>query len=128
MRWLILLLVLSACSQQFHCKKCTSSGVIHDTLTVKQDVITERVKMDTIVEVRTKTDTVTIREKNLVIRYKKLAGDTIYLAGSCEPDTVKVEIRVPIATEVKTGVPLLGAVGLTILALVVGAGIMRLFR
>lgn len=122
-----LILFLSGCSQRYFCKKCLDGGkVIHDTLTVKQDVITERVKMDTIVEVRTKTDTVTIREKNLVIRYKKLAGDTVFLSGECEPDSIRVEIRVPVPIKVETGLAPWKAGGLIVLAIVIGALIGKL--
>lgn len=128
MRWVILLVVLSSCSQQWFCKKCTSSGVIHDTLTVTKDVITERVKLDTVFlgyEMRV-TDTVVIRKDNLVIKYKKLAGDTIFLAGSCEPDTLKVEIKVPIPIKVETGLAPWKAGALIVLAIVIGALIGKL--
>lgn len=124
-RYLIILSVLFYSCASWHCKKCFDGAQVkRDTLVVTRDVITERVKLDTVVEV--KTDTVTIREKNLVIRYKKLAGDTIFLAGSCEPDTLKVEIRVPVETKVETGLALWKVGGLIVLALVVGAGISRL--
>lgn len=128
MKYLAFLFLLTSCSISYHCKRCFQNAKVkHDTVRVDTTIFTERVRLDTIVHELRSTDTLIIHKNNLTIKYRKLPGDTVFLSGECAPDSVRVEIKVPIITEVKTGIAL-GHLILSIIgALIVGALLVKIF-
>ncbi len=62
--------------------------LVPDTVLVRDTVIYEGVTADTVFSVH--MDSVTLQKEKLIIRYRRI-GDTIYLDGACEGDTVYTE-------------------------------------
>lgn len=131
--WLVIAYIyvfflLTSCSTSYHCKHCFQNAQVkHDTVRVDTIILTQRVRLDTIVHEVRSNDTLIIHKANLTIKYRKLPGDTVFLSGECAPDSVRVEIKVPIITEVKTGIAL-GHLILSIIgALIVGALLVKIF-
>lgn len=103
---LIILFLLSSCSQQFHCRKCLSGGnTITDIVTVYDTLYLPGVRVDTVVQYDLSTDTlvVTDTKTNVVIKYRDLPGPTVYLAAQCPPDSIYVEKKVLVPVEVNNG-------------------------
>lgn len=73
--------------------------VKRDTIFKEIPVFVTEVKTDTVFKEKQVGDTVTIEKEKLKIKYVKLPGDSVYIEGECEADTIK--INVPIATNTK---------------------------
>lgn len=96
--------MLSSCSGNWACKMCVKRGGIKaDTVRVDSLIFIPVVQFDSIVHYDLSTDTLVIIKDKLTIKYKKLQGDTIYLAGECAPDTLRVTETQIITNEIKTG-------------------------
>ena|ERR1041385_69334 len=105
--WVGVMPTLFSCSTAFHCRKCYDNAKVkRDTIRIDTTIFTDRVRIDTVVHEVKNTDTVIIHRSNLTIKYKKLIGDTVFISGECAPDTIRFETKVPIVTEVKTGISL----------------------
>jgi cadmium resistance protein CadD (predicted permease) len=110
MRWLLigLLLVLSSCSLEHRIEKkfrraerkiekltirypqLLKKDTINDTI----EITIEQVKVDTIFT-STDGDTVTLYKDKIRIKYFR-QGDTVYLSGECQADTIYQIISVPV--------------------------------
>jgi hypothetical protein len=129
-KYIPLLFFLLSCSQSFHCRKCLSGGnVIYDTLHVRDTLYSERVKTDTIFSTKELTirDTIIKKEGKLTIRYVKMPGDTVFLDGVCESDTLYITKDVVVPIEVKTGWQTGKVILCLIVALLLGGLIVKLF-
>lgn len=104
MKYLIpLLFLLSSCSQQYFCRKCTQgTNRIEDVVTVFDTLYLPSQKIDTVVqwEYDLSTDTLIIEKNRVKIKYRDLPGPTVYLAAECEADTIYTEKKIPVVTEV----------------------------
>ena len=129
MRYLFpLVFIIASCSTQYHCKKCIGNGnVIRDTLRIHDTLYVDNVAFDSVVHIVNKTDTLVIHKDKLTIKYKWLSADTVYLAGECESDTLYIEKKIPIETEVRTGMGTGYVILLILAALLVGGFIVKLF-
>jgi hypothetical protein len=88
----ILMIVLSSCSAKWHLNKATQkdpSLLTEKVDTVEREVIVPEVKTDTVFK-STEGDTVYIEKDKLKIKYIDMPGDTVYIEGKCEEDTVVV--------------------------------------
>jgi hypothetical protein len=112
MRTLIILsslLILSACSSNFHLKRAEhhlkkaqlKGAVIEaDTVYIKKTVFVPEVKTDTVFHSE-EGDTVFISKDRLKIKYVRLPGDSVFIEGKCESDTVVVKVPVTITKTIK---------------------------
>jgi hypothetical protein len=133
MKYLIpIAFLLISCSQSWYCKKCLNGAtVIHDSITVRDTVITKTIDVDTVFNTRIVHvgDTIIKREGKATIRYIKLPGDTVRLEAECESDTLYIEkkIDVPVEVKVSTGWPLWKVIAAIVAALLAGGFIVKLF-
>jgi len=65
--------------------------VIHDTV----EAYVEYVRADTTF-VPVPGDTVTLTKDRLTVRYVLMAGDTVWLEGTCDADTIRVPYRIEV--------------------------------
>lgn len=116
MKYIILLVILSACGPAHHLRraerlkermdeqidKAITKGaeVKRDTVFKEIQVIVPEVKTDTVFKAGPIGDTVTIIQEKLKIKYMKLPGDTVYIDGECEADTVKLIVPVETKTTI----------------------------
>jgi hypothetical protein len=106
-----LLLILFYCSgcgsnyhlkrAQHHLKKAELKGAqIHsDTVYIEKLVAVPEVKTDTVFKSEI-GDTVFIAQDRLKIKYVRLPGDSVFIEGKCESDTIRMEIPVTIVKEI----------------------------
>lgn len=99
---LIIVFLLSGCSASYHLKKAIQKGgkVLSDTVYVDREIITPEVRTDTIFH-SVAGDTVRIERERLKIKYVRLPGDSVYVEGKCESDTIFVKTPVYVKTEIK---------------------------
>lgn len=102
MKYLIPLFFLFNCSAEYHIQKAIKkdpSILQVDTVKVIDTVqtITEHVEHDTVFDLRTTTDTITIQKDRLTIKHY-YSRDSVYLWGECQSDTIIQvrEIQVPV--------------------------------
>ncbi len=121
-------LFLSGCSASWHLKQAIRKGskVSSDTVYVEKSVIVPEVRTDTVFQAIA-GDTVTIERERLKIKYVKLPGDSVYIEGKCESDTVRISVPTYINTTIKAPPPkmtifkcVLISIGVGILCFVVG--------
>jgi len=95
MKYLLILILLSGCSANWHLKQAIKKGSKVKSDTTYLDVITERTVTDTVALLSevTKHDTITIN----TLRWRTktvIRKDTIWQEVECKPDTVKVPVTV----------------------------------
>lgn len=97
-----IVLLLSGCSASWHLKKAIQKGALvsSDTVYVEKSVIVPEVTTDTIFH-SVAGDTVRIERERLKIKYVRLPGDSVYVEGKCESDTIFVKTPVYVKTEIK---------------------------
>lgn len=131
MRYLILLLFLTSCSQSWFCRKCLDGAKTKvDTIRVDSLIYIPLVEFDTVViaPINT-TDTLIVEGPERVrIKFRDLPGPTVYLSAECLPDTVRVTVEVPCVTEATIGWGFWKIAGLSLLVLVVGLVIGRVLK
>ncbi len=93
----------SACSSSWHLRQAekhirraqiAGAKVSVDTLYVKDTVFVNSIRVDSIFTAKA-GDTVVIRKDKLTVKYVRLAGDSVYVYGECEADTVIRELKIP---------------------------------
>lgn len=129
MKYLVIILfTLSSCGASYHLKqserhlrKAIEKGaeVADDTVYVTKEIIIPEVKLDTVFKAQQK-DTVFLTKDKLKIKYVKLPGDSVFIQGECEPDTVKIEIPVEINREISAGYSIWKLIMFSLIALVIG--------
>lgn len=115
---LLILLLFSACkSPEALLKKAIAKGakVKTDTVKIIVERVTPEVKKDTVFLTK-EGDTVYINKEKLKIKYVKLAGDSVFIEGKCESDTVKIEVPVTVTTEISAGYTLWELIGVGLLS------------
>ena len=91
---LLIILVLSSCSSQWHLKKAIEKDptiILTDTIKIKDTVkfITNDVRVDSVFSITYDTVRITKDKLKIKILYKT---DSIFVDGECESDTI-VQIR-----------------------------------
>lgn len=129
---LFLLFYLSGCSQRYHCLKCLSGGnVIRDTVRLDTTIFVPEIRIDSVLVFDLSTDTLILHQDRVIVKVRDIPGPTVFVSVKCPPDSVVVEKEVLVPVEVNTGYSKGKVIGFgiaaIIAALVVGAGIMRLF-
>jgi hypothetical protein len=139
MRYLVfLLIVLSSCASNKANRKLKRANRLigeaeqlgvkwkSDTIFKTIPVFIESVKYDSIFTSR-QGDTVYLEKERLKIKYVRLPGDSVYIEGKCDSLTKIVEVPISVTKEIKTGLGVLTVVQWSILALLIGAVLARIF-
>lgn len=94
---LILIAAMCSCSASWHLNQAIKKGaqVKTDTVRVETETIIPKVEKDTVFIEPEIGDTVVIEKEKLKIKYVRLPGDTIYITGECEADTVISVVEIP---------------------------------
>lgn len=105
MRALLTIFLISAlwsCSADWHLRQAIRKGATQKIDTVYQtvEIAVPEVKTDTIFS-SLPGDTVRIEKDRLKIKYVKLPGDSVFIEGKCEADTVYQEVKIPYTVEIK---------------------------
>lgn len=109
MKYLLLALILAACGPsyhlrraEYHLKKAELKGAVttSDTVYIDKSVIVEAVKTDTVFK-SLERDTVRIEKDRLKIKYVRLPGDSVYISGTCESDTITIRVPVEIVKQIR---------------------------
>jgi hypothetical protein len=103
-------------------------GAVWQTDTVFKEipVFIPQVRTDSIF-VTTEGDTVYIEKDRLKIKFVDLPGDSVFIEGKCDSLTKIVEVPITVTKEIKTGLSVLVVVQWSILALIIGAVLARIF-
>jgi len=67
---------------------------------IEKSIVVPEIKTDTVFRSEP-GDTVRIEKERLKIKYVNLPGDSVYIEGKCESDTVTVEVPVTVTKEIK---------------------------
>ncbi len=139
MRYLVfLLIILSSCASNKANRKLKRANrliaqaeqlgakVHADTVYKKIPVYIDSVRVDSIFTAKP-GDTVYMEKDRLKIKYIRLAGDSVYIEGKCDSVTVIKEVPISVTKEIKTGLGVLTVVQWSVLALIVGAILARVF-
>jgi hypothetical protein len=97
-----------------------------DTVFKEIPVFIPQVRTDTIFT-SSVGDTVVIQKERLQIKYVRLPGDSVFIDGKCDSLTVIKEVPVTVTKEIKTGLSVLVVVQWSILALIIGAVLAKIF-
>lgn len=108
---ILVMLAASSCGPSYHLKQAKKhlskaelkgADVSHDTVFKTETVYipVESIYTDTVFQ-SIPGDTVKIEKDRLRIEYIELAGDSIYIAGECEADTVYTRVNIPVKVETK---------------------------
>jgi hypothetical protein len=97
-----------------------------DTVFKKIPVFIPQVRTDTIFT-SSLGDTVVIQKERLQIKYVRLPGDSVFIEGKCDSLTVIKEVPVTVTKEIKTGLSVMVVVQWSILALIIGAVLAKIF-
>ena len=104
MRVVITIFLISAlwsCSANWHLRQAIKKGANQKVDTVRQTVKipVPEVSIDTVIR-SIAGDTVFIEKDRLKIKYVKLPGDSVFIEGKCEADTIYQEVKVPVVTKI----------------------------
>ena len=132
---LSLTILLSSCGPSFYLKRAEraikkaeqlGATVSRDTSFIDKSVVVPEVKTDTIFKPQL-GDTIFISKDKLKIKYVKLPGDSVFIEGKCEADTVRIKVPVTITKKIKAGATTWDLIILAIVCLIVGF-ILGLFK
>jgi len=136
---LIFLILLSGCSLTNQANRKLKRA---ERLTEQAIALGAEIKADTVYRWRTVIidstrvdsiftslpgDTIYLERERLRVKYVRLKGDSVFIQGDCLPDTLKIEVPVIVNKEIKTGLGVLTVVQWSILALLIGAILARIF-
>lgn len=132
-----LLIILSSCASNKANRKLKRANKLiaqaeqlgvkwkSDTIFKTIPVFIESVKYDSIFT-SLQGDTVYLEKDRLKIKYVRLPGDSVFIEGRCEADTVKIEVPISVTKTVTTGLGVLTVVQWSVLALIIGAVLARI--
>lgn len=106
--YILAVALLTSCGPNFYLRKAEralkkaeqlGANVSRDTIFIEKIVTVPEVKTDTIFS-STEGDTVYISKERLKLKYVNLPGDSVFIEGKCESDTVKIEVPITITKEI----------------------------
>lgn len=105
MRAVITIFLISAlwsCSADWHLRQAIRKGAMQKIDTVHQilEIPVPEVKTDTVFE-SAEGDTVFISEERLKIKYVNLPGDSVFIEGKCQADTIYKDIVTTVTKEIE---------------------------
>ncbi len=111
MRYLILIFLLTSCGPTFYLKKAEralkkaeqlGAKIGLDTVYSERLVFVDSILVDSIF--RTKVgDTVYLTKDRLKVKYVRLPGDSVFIEGRCDADTIKIEVPVSVTKTIESG-------------------------
>jgi hypothetical protein len=136
--WILLVFLFTGCASNKANRKLKRANrliaeavalgaeVTHDTVYKEIAVFIPQVRTDTIFK-SSVGDTVVIQKERLKIKYVRLRGDSVFIEGKCDSLTRIVEVPITVTKEIKTGLSVLVVVQWSILALIIGGVLARVF-
>lgn len=130
-----LVVLLSSCGPrwhlkraQHHIKKAEAKGALitSDTVYVEKTIVTQEVKTDTVFTSLV-GDTILITKEKLRIKYVKLPGDSVYVEGKCDADTVQISVPFTVTKQITVPAKTWLRWWHLIIALLAGAAAVKLF-
>jgi hypothetical protein len=111
MRYLILIFLLTSCGPTFYLKKAeralkkaeqlgAKTGV--DTIYAERLVFVDSIRVDSIFSSKV-DDTVYLTKDRLKVKYVRLPGDSVFIEGRCEADTIKIQVPVSVTKTIESG-------------------------
>lgn len=115
---LILLWLIAGCSPEKLLQMAEKKGAKVTTDTVFQDVrvFVPQVRHDTTFR-SLPGDTVVLTKDRLQVKYVRLPGDSVFIEGTCLPDTVRISVPVTVTRTISAGFTKLQLIGSVVGAL-----------
>jgi hypothetical protein len=107
--WVIIGIIISSCSPAAKLrraenliKKAEEQGAVWtvDSIRVEVPVFVPETRVDSVF-VSKPGDTVTLIQDRLKVKYVRLPGDSVFIEGKCESDTIKIKQTVTINKTIK---------------------------
>jgi len=142
MRYLIILILLSGCSILKENKANRKAKRINrlvgeleqmgvnwqaDTVYKNIPVFIPQVRVDSIFTSKV-GDTVYISKDRLKIKFVHLKGDSVFIEGKCEADTIKIQVPVSVTKEIKSGLGIWTVIQWSLIALIVGFVVSKIWK
>ena len=133
---LLIIFLLSSCGPTFYLKKAEralkkaeqlGAQVQVDTIYKEHLVFVDSIRVDSIFTSKV-GDTVYISKDRLKIKYVHLKGDSVFIEGKCEADTVKIQVPVSVTKEIKSGLGIWTVIQWSLLALIVGFVVSKIWK
>ncbi len=115
MKYLILCILLTSCSTNWHLKQAErhlrkaeikGANVRVDTVYKTISVIAPETHFDTVLTVQNFRDTITLEKDRIVTRIKfDTLTRRVFVQTICPADTVRIEVPVVVSREIKSGWP-----------------------
>lgn len=98
---IMLLLAMCSCTAAWHIKQAIKKGakLTVDTVRIETETIIPKIEKDTVF-ISEIGDTVILEKEKLKIKYVRLPGDTVYLSGEVQSDTVIKVVEIPCDTTI----------------------------
>lgn len=138
MKYFLIILILCSCASNKANRKLKraerltkqaielGAKVTADTVYKEIPVFIPQVRVDSIFTSKV-GDTVYLEKERLKLKFVRLPGDSVFIEGKCEADTVRIEVPISVTKEIKTGLGVLTVVQWSILALLVGGALVKIF-
>ena len=106
---ILLLFTLCSCSSSWHLKQAEKhirkaqikgGSWSADTIYVKDTVFVRSIRVDSILTIK-QGDSVVLYKDRLHVVIRRLAGDSIFVTGECEADTIIRRVPVTVIREIK---------------------------
>ena len=97
-----------------------------DTVYKEIPLIIPQVRTDTVLRV-SQGDTVFVAKDRLKIKFVRLPGDSVFIEGKCESDTVKIEVPVSVTKTISAGYSLWQLILAGLFGVVLGGFLAKLF-
>jgi hypothetical protein len=136
MRYFLLIILLSSCGPTFYLKKAEralkkaeqlGAQTRTDTIYKERLVFVDSIRVDSIFTSKV-GDTVYISKDRLKIKFVHLKGDSVFIEGKCEADTVKIQVPVSVTKEIKSGLGIWTVIQWSLIALIVGFVVSKIWK
>jgi len=111
MKYIIFIFLLTSCGPTFYLKKAEralkkaeqlGAKVGADTVYAEKTVFVDSVRVDSVFTSKV-GDTVYLTKDRLKVKYVRLPGDSVFIEGNCEADTIKIKVPVTVTKTIESG-------------------------
>lgn len=108
---ILIIFTLIGCGPTFYLKKAEralkkaeqlGAKVGSDTVYVERTVFVDSVRVDSVFTSKV-GDTVYLTKDRLKVKYVKLPGDSVFIEGKCEADTIRIQVPVTVTKNIESG-------------------------
>ena len=134
---LIIMITMIGCGPTFYLKKAEralkkaeqlGAEVKADTIYKQRIVYIPEYKIDTLIKRVDFRDTITVENTKVITKVKvNTVTKEVYIESKCKADTVKINVPVSVIKEIKSGHSTWDLIILSIIVLIVGAVLSRIF-